>query len=52
MAVSIGVASFPEHANTEELLMEFADQALYVSKRGGRNRVTLYAPETAPQEIS
>jgi diguanylate cyclase (GGDEF)-like protein len=44
--VSIGVASIPTHARTVVELIEHADQALYVSKRGGRNRVTLYDPAT------
>ncbi|HEY9900388.1 MAG TPA: diguanylate cyclase [Pantanalinema sp.] len=52
VAVSIGVATFPEHATSEDQLMELADQALYVSKRTGRNRVTLYAPEATAHEVS
>lgn len=44
VTVSIGVATLPDHAMTEETLMARADEALYASKRGGRNRVTLYAP--------
>lgn len=43
--VSIGVASAPGHAKTAIELVEFADQALYRSKRGGRNQVTLYDPD-------
>jgi diguanylate cyclase (GGDEF)-like protein len=40
VTVSIGYAVFPEHARTPEPLIEAADQALYRSKEGGRNRVT------------
>jgi diguanylate cyclase (GGDEF)-like protein len=40
-SVSIGVASYPEHASDLESVMERADQALYASKTGGRNRVTV-----------
>lgn len=41
VTVSIGCAVFPDHARTPEALIEAADQALYRSKQGGRNRVTL-----------
>jgi diguanylate cyclase (GGDEF)-like protein len=40
VTVSIGYAVFPEHARTPETMIEAADQALYRSKEGGRNRVT------------
>ncbi|MFP5502800.1 MAG: diguanylate cyclase, partial [Candidatus Sericytochromatia bacterium] len=42
VTISIGVASFPEMAESATELFERADQALYASKRGGRNRVTVY----------
>lgn len=41
VTTSIGVASFPEDADTSARLTSIADQALYRAKRGGRNRVTL-----------
>ncbi len=44
VTVSMGVATVPLHAQTMVELVEFADQALYRSKRGGRNQVTLYDP--------
>ncbi|MFN7134101.1 MAG: diguanylate cyclase, partial [Myxococcales bacterium] len=44
ITISIGVAVFPEHGHTLEQLLDAADSALYASKRGGRNRVTLYSP--------
>ncbi len=40
VTVSIGYAVFPGHARTPEALVEAADQALYRSKEGGRNRVS------------
>lgn len=39
ITVSIGVATFPEDGKTHEDLLVAADQALYLAKRQGRNRV-------------
>ena len=36
---SIGVAAFPEHGTTAELLLRAADLALYAAKEAGRDRV-------------
>ena len=49
--VSVGIAGYPEHAADLESVMERADQALYASKTGGRNRVTI-APGRASQLAS
>lgn len=42
VTVSIGIACFPQCAQSIELLIERADQALYTAKKEGRNRVFLY----------
>ena len=42
ITLSIGISCFPECAQTIELLIERADQALYTAKRDGRNKVVLY----------
>ena len=39
VTISIGVATFPEHAESGDELINKADEALYEAKRGGRNRV-------------
>lgn len=42
--VSIGVSSYPEHADTEEDLINTADIALYQAKTHGRNQVKGFVP--------
>jgi diguanylate cyclase (GGDEF)-like protein len=44
ITVSLGLATFPRDVNNWQALVECADKALYQSKQGGRNRVTIYAP--------
>jgi cyclic di-GMP phosphodiesterase len=50
-AISVGVASFPDHGPDKEALLKHADEALYAAKRAGRNRVAVYEPkdEIAPR---
>jgi diguanylate cyclase (GGDEF)-like protein len=43
LTVSVGVAIFPEHADTVEQLINRADQALYQAKSEGRNRSAIAA---------
>lgn len=51
---SLGVATFLEHTSNAEELLELTDQAMYSSKRNGRNQVTLAKSmsETSWQEIA
>lgn len=51
---SLGVATFFEHSDNVDELLELTDQAMYTSKREGRNRVTIAQPvsETNWQEIA
>ena len=46
--VSLGVATYPEHGKDLATVMNCADQALYSSKKGGRNRTS--ANGDLPQE--
>ena len=50
VTASFGIAAVPEHAATPKALVDTADQALYVSKQAGRNRVTVAAtrPDRRP----
>jgi len=51
VTMSLGVASYPTHGTTLEALVNAGDEALYVAKRTGRNRVVLAGAEadTNPQ---
>jgi len=43
ISVSVGVATFPEHGTTADDLVRAADEALYLSKREGKNRTIVAA---------
>jgi two-component system, cell cycle response regulator len=45
VTVSIGIATYLRHADDASALIEAADQALYESKRSGRDRATVSAGE-------
>ena len=47
LTVSIGVAAFDETTDRVDLLLEFADDALYAAKRAGRDRVVAARPAAA-----
>lgn len=44
---SVGVATFPAAGQDWEALFKATDEALYVSKRSGRNQVTAWSPKLA-----
>jgi diguanylate cyclase (GGDEF)-like protein len=46
ITASFGVASFPLHASSRDLLVLAADRALYESKHAGRNRISVAATES------
>lgn len=54
ITASLGVATYLEHSEEIEELLELTDQAMYESKRNGRNRVTIAKPayETSWEEIA
>jgi diguanylate cyclase (GGDEF)-like protein len=49
VTVSIGVASYPAHGSTRDELLACADAAMYASKRGGKNRVSIAGTEALRQ---
>jgi diguanylate cyclase (GGDEF)-like protein len=55
VTISVGIASFPVHANSAEDLQRTADGALYWSKQHGKNRSCLYSPSVvriySPDEL-
>lgn len=54
ITASIGVATYFEHSEDIDELLELADQAMYESKRNGRNQVTIAKPinEISWQDIA
>ena len=51
LTASFGVAAYPNHGATADLLLHAADQALYVAKQLGRDRTAIYRPEVTAQMI-
>jgi diguanylate cyclase (GGDEF)-like protein len=55
VTISIGIASFPAHAQSPDDLQRTADGALYWSKQHGKNRSCLYSPSVvriySPDEL-
>jgi diguanylate cyclase (GGDEF)-like protein len=49
LTVSIGVAAFDETTDRVDLLLKFADDALYQAKLAGRDRVVSARPATLPE---
>ena len=45
VTISVGVATFPEHAENAQDLIEYADKGLYWAKEHGRNQVYMYKKE-------
>ena len=43
ISISIGIAMFPAHGSSGEVLLHKADQALYEAKRMGKNKVFVYS---------
>lgn len=42
LTLSFGIASFPEHGNSENEILSKADNALFVAKNMGKNKIMIY----------
>ncbi len=51
VTVSVGVATFPAHGSTRDELLACADGAMYASKRGGKNRVSIAGDDGPRQPV-
>jgi diguanylate cyclase (GGDEF)-like protein len=52
VTASAGVATYGAASPDDTLLIEHADQALYESKRAGRNRVTMHPGAELPEDLT
>ena len=50
IGVSIGIALYPQHGESPDLLLRSADQALYSAKKAGRNTYQIYDPALQAEE--
>ena len=52
ISASFGISFFPEHGDNSEDLLRLADQALYLAKANGRNRLEIAVVASAPSLVS
>jgi diguanylate cyclase (GGDEF)-like protein len=45
ITISLGVATYPHHADSAKALVDTADKALLRAKRAGKNRLSVYGEE-------
>lgn len=51
VTVSMGIAIYPDHGETQQTLVRYADLAMYRSKEKGRNRYHFYT-HAIPQDVT
>ena len=47
--ISLGIACYPEDGEAHGIIIKKADDAMYRSKRAGRNRVTVWSQDDQAQ---
>jgi diguanylate cyclase (GGDEF)-like protein len=52
IGVSVGIALYPHHGESADLLLRHADQALYWAKKAGRKTFRVFDPELTTDEQS
>ncbi|MGI8609294.1 MAG: diguanylate cyclase [Candidatus Dormibacteria bacterium] len=52
VTVSLGVATYPNDCTSEEELMRYADQAMYLAKNLGRNQAVGYGEESGVSSLA
>jgi two-component system, cell cycle response regulator len=52
VTISMGVATYPDHAETKADLVERADIALYAAKEGGRNQVRTFEKPMIGEKVA
>ena len=52
LTASFGLASFPTYAQTSRELLQKADQALFLAKQQGRDRVIVYSSELVLESLT
>ncbi|EGW36898.1 sensor domain-containing diguanylate cyclase [Desulfosporosinus sp. OT] len=50
--VSMGLATFPKHALSAEELIKHADEALYASKRNGKDQLSVFVPFNSDEKTA
>ncbi len=50
VGMSIGVALYPYHSENYNVLIKYADIAMYHAKKNGKNRCVIYSENLAPKE--
>lgn len=50
ISLSVGVATYPDDAQEQKVLVDKADRALYYSKKAGRNRISVFSQVSAQLE--
>ncbi len=52
ITVSAGIATFPAHGTNSEELIRAADEALYRSKKAGRDCISVYEPTESTSKLA